>query len=113
MKIEKGMTLKTPTGKIYEIAGWWNDAWVLVPKAKDDGQCWLYTTSEIEEELENGWQIIRKKGIQVESKIDQICTEFGQKLGYYIGTMDDVVEEFQPILAKLNKLCGALKAGKP
>jgi len=41
---------------------------------------------------------------ELRKEITEICTDFGQRLGNYIGTMDDVVEDFDPILKKLNEL---------
>jgi len=61
IKYEKGMRFKCPNKIIYEIVGWWNDAWVLAPKSKNESMCLLYEDSEITESLESGWQKVGAK----------------------------------------------------
>ena len=54
-----------------------------------------------DEEMKEEWVNLLKK---VKKEVTEICDDFGQRLGNYIGTMDDIVEDFDPVLKRLNAL---------
>jgi len=55
MMIQKKDRFVNRSSKIYEIAGKWDQDFILAPIEEIDDQCLIYTPGEMEEFLETGY----------------------------------------------------------
>jgi hypothetical protein len=100
MEYEKGMQFQCLCKcEIYTIAEKQGQNWHLTTAS---GKNERYLTAEELDSLQAIGMLT-----MLETPLDtlaKICDDFGQALGNFIGTMDEIVEEFEPILKRLNDL---------